>query len=270
MLKDYLALFQYYGAKTYLIKDILAIVGPIHDKIQCYVDVFGGSGRVLLNIPLEWGGVRVYNDLDKRLYRLMKALQDERQRAEIIERLELSLHSRALFEEYRAKNEDEITPFEYLYVIINSFHGLGRSFAIRVQGGPRSHIDQTIQNIKRAAKYLRLWVIENLDFRDLIKKYDRPTTFFYLDPPYLSNGRYKYRFTMQDLQDLHSLCANMKGFYLLNESEVDFDAVSGVFGPPQLVKETTSYTAYSVTEKSRLNVKYKTGFWFNFGSRWSS
>lgn len=30
-------------------------------------------------------------------------------------------------------------------------------------------------------------ILESLDWREVLKKYDAPTTFFYLDPPYLHN-----------------------------------------------------------------------------------
>ena len=32
--------------------------------------------------------------------------------------------------------------------------------------------------------------IENKDFADLIKVYDRPTALFYLDPPYVNTEKY--------------------------------------------------------------------------------
>lgn len=37
------------------------------DAFDIIVDVFGGSGRVLLNVPDEWKKIKVYNDIDRNL-----------------------------------------------------------------------------------------------------------------------------------------------------------------------------------------------------------
>ena len=40
---------------------------------------------------------------------------------------------------------------------------------------------------------------ENMDFRVLMKKYNKPRVFFYLDPPYISSGKkYKLMFSFRN------------------------------------------------------------------------
>ena len=39
-------------------------------KIKCFVDVFGGSGTVLLSRPLKKGCVEIYNDFNSNLTNL--------------------------------------------------------------------------------------------------------------------------------------------------------------------------------------------------------
>ena len=70
-----LKLMQFYGAKTRLLEDIMDCINPLYQsrQIVTLIDVFGGSGTVLLNVPPDWRVNRVYNDLDKRLYTLMLA-----------------------------------------------------------------------------------------------------------------------------------------------------------------------------------------------------
>ena len=61
-------------------------------------------------------------------------------------------------------------------------------------------------------------VIENLDFRDAVKKYDSDKTLFYLDPPYIAErwGRfYRHGFEHKDLQDLLELLHSVKGKWVL-------------------------------------------------------
>src|SRR5208283_3275167 len=66
-----------------------------------------------------------------------------------------------------------------------------------------------------SARFMRVQ-IENKDFREIIKQYDRPKTFFYLDPPYVGDTRkspkvYAHEMVDKDHQDLVDLLLNLKG-----------------------------------------------------------
>ena len=59
------------------------------------------------------------------------------------------------------------------------------------RGGPHEDVDRRQISWTNKIKLLPRWherfgnvIIENLDFRKLIKKYASPDTFFYVDPPY--------------------------------------------------------------------------------------
>ncbi len=60
-------------------------------------------------------------------------------------------------------------------------------------------------------------VIECLDFREFIPRYDRPATLFYLDPPYWgSESLYgKELFRRADYQELVDLLGHLKGRFIL-------------------------------------------------------
>lgn len=63
--------------------------------------------------------------------------------------------------------------------------------------------------------------IEKLDFRQLIEKYDRPTTFFYLDPPYVhstrkSTNEYEHEMSNKDHVELVEILLNIKGKALMS------------------------------------------------------
>jgi site-specific DNA-adenine methylase len=63
--------------------------------------------------------------------------------------------------------------------------------------------------------------IENKDFRELIKQYDRDYVVFYCDPPYLSvpgiteRDFYIHRFTENDMKDLLNMLSSIKGKFVL-------------------------------------------------------
>ena len=114
-------LFRYFGAKTYLEEDIVNLMSPLYatHKITCFVDVFGGAGNVLLNLPVEWKINRIYNDIDSRLYNLMMDLLDEDKRNKLFEKLYWSLSSHKYFNELKAKENND--SFEFLYRIQQFF-----------------------------------------------------------------------------------------------------------------------------------------------------
>ncbi len=58
--------FPYYGGRFYHLKEIMEILEEHKKQFDVVVDVFGGPGKVLINIPEEWRKVKVYNDINGR------------------------------------------------------------------------------------------------------------------------------------------------------------------------------------------------------------
>lgn len=259
-------LFWYFGAKTALIDDIIKLVAPLYStgRITAFVDVFGGAGNVLLNVPLEWKVNRIYNDIDSRLYNLMLDLKDEKKRNLLFENLFWSLSSKQLFNDFKTKEQND--SFEFLYRIFNSFNGDTYSYRTKITIFRESYSSQ-LSLLKRNWKYIQNWNNEYLDFENLIKKYDSATTFFYLDTPYLTGGKnYKYIFEIKDFERLKNAINNMKGFYLMNESERDFDAIKKIFGEPNFVKKYVNHVNTNRNQlKSKNRKQYRLeGYWYNF------
>ena len=266
-------LFQYYGGKYYLIPDIVKEIGESYARfdIKCIVDVFGGSGTVILSLPQEWKVNRVYNDIDKRLYTTLKVLQDPIKRQQVIDFLTFSLRSRQEFDEFKDSNWDELNDIEiakrYIYLIANSFNGDLKNFRLNINT-TRNYISQIMGSISKNVRYLQKYLdIENLDFREIIEKYKHEHTFFYLDPPYLKGGKtYKHNFSLEDFKDLKKALDNSNSYWLMNESQADFDALLPIFGRPDYTKE---YYNQSTNKKQVMNNPNKQskrleGFWKNY------
>ena len=76
---------------------------------------------------------------------------------------------------------------------------------------------------------LRTVLIENMDWRECVERYDSPTTVMYLDPPYLGNG-VNYKFNMRDERDHRSIAdylRSTKGLWIL--SSYDTQEVRDLF-----------------------------------------
>jgi len=264
-------LIWYYGAKTYMLDDIFNLVKKLYDekKITAFVDVFAGSGNVVLNVPKEWKVNKVYNDIDLRLYNLLKVLKDEDKRKRLFDMLDWSLPHRKLFEEAKQQTEfkdDVEMAYNYLYRHFYSFNANDNSFRVEIKlirDQYHSQLD-LLKNNFFAIKYL---TIENLDYKELIKKYDSKTTFFYLDPPYLKGGKtYDHNFNLKDFQELHDILKNIKGYWLMNESKADFPKIIKIFGKPKMIKKYKNGVNTNRTQINSKNRKSyrKEGFWYNF------
>jgi DNA adenine methylase len=58
--------------------------------------------------------------------------------------------------------------------------------------------------------------IECLPYEQILKRYDRPTTFFYLDPPYFKKPYYMFNFEERDFAQLAERLLSLKGKFLLS------------------------------------------------------
>lgn len=239
------------GNKTAILHILYALFPPHYDR---FIDVFGGSGSVLLGNP-EICPFEVYNDFDRNLANLFRCMK-ERTMAVIRELGFCHLNSREDFIAVRRFFENEqfedrylseelkltelILPLPeaeelkeiqtritqdfdvrraamFLKLLRFSYSSSGKSYAsqpfdIRKLFGLISRLQDRMANV----------VVENQDFETLIKHYDRPNAFFYLDPPYFSTeDMYEVGFGWDDHVRLRDTLKNIKGKFLLSYNDCD-------------------------------------------------
>lgn len=200
-----------------------------------FVDVFGGSGSVILGKnPAK---VDVYNDLDRRLANFFQVLCDEKKTEELQRRLENTLYSRRVFDEAKDLQYNNLSDIDraYYFFITNrqSFAGIGETWGYEISAGSTDDYPACvkgfhlgIERLKTAHNRLREIQIENLDFMDLVPRYDAPDTLFYLDPPYVQGERtsrivYNHEMTKEDHVNLINLLLKIKGMAILSGYETE-------------------------------------------------
>ncbi len=237
MLNDILEIFRNSGKKT-------------------IVDVFGGSGKVLLNAEAK---IKIYNDLNADVVDFFEEIRKNKD--SVLEKLNYTLNSRELFTRYKEITDDKTeNVFRYFYRNMLSFNGDGKSYSYSSRRNKSATITHMKEAIDTCYNDIKSWTIERLDFRDLITRYDSEGTFFYLDPPYHNiKGLYEYELTDQDYIEMKALLDEIKGKYLLNINEDDF--ISNVFGNPQIRKE---YTNFGVNGRVSGKTKRIELFYYNF------
>jgi len=218
---------RYYGGDGPLLPFLKRLV-PRH---VTYVEVFAGGATLLLSKPRS--PVEVYNDLNSRLVNLYMCLGTAKCLEELVERLKSAPVSRVVWEEARRREKVAIPPEsmpsaeEALYTLYARFWAHGgtlRSFnAADLWGGKTPHVqywDMLPKKLKELHRRLRHVIFENADWRYILKKYDRETTFFYLDPPHHNiRGVEEYtgvpRWTGEDFLALLDTLKGVRGRWLL-------------------------------------------------------
>lgn len=217
---------RWFGGKQLMSSKLL----PLFPPHRTYVEAFGGAGALLFAKAPSL--VEVYNDLDSNVVNFMQVLRDrEKLFPDFFNRACLSPYSRKEWQFCRDHLNDDSNPVErarrFFVLARFSFSGIvGGSFGINVTGSKGGMIQQasSYQGVLKVLPILsdRLIrvLIENRDFRHLLKTFDTPETFFYLDPPYLPStrrdGGYRCEMTETDHIELIELLKGIKGKVMLS------------------------------------------------------
>jgi len=135
------------------------------------------------------------------------------------------IQSRELFYEYReqlennAQLDDLKRAARYLYLIKYSFGSTKTSFATALKS-----LYNLVDKLPLYKKRLSKVIVENRDFEQMIKIYDRPKALFYLDPPYVNAEKYymSCNFSNDDHKRLNALLKTFKGRFILSYNDCDF------------------------------------------------
>ncbi|MEM3423673.1 MAG: DNA adenine methylase [Nitrososphaeria archaeon] len=267
MVKKLKCLFPFHSGKMYQIPRILEILKQNRNMFDVVVEVFGGSAKVLWNIPKEWNKILVYNDIDKELCTTFRVLQDPVKREELKERLSLAFPVCQEFEDLRdgiiETKTDVDVAFKILYLRTYSLSGDGKNFMRLFTYHKVPHFtDQILKNFDIINSN---WIIKNMDFRDIMKKYNKEEVLLYLNPPYHGwkyEKSYSHTFNENDLLDLKEGIDNHKGSYLMNLS-VSSDVAEKmieIFGKPN---EVITYSFPQHSYQTKIKTWYF-DFWYKF------
>lgn len=196
------------GAKNRILEWLMPQI-PYRDA---FIDVFGGSGVVMIN--RRPSKVDVYNDRYDTLVDLFKAIRDHP--SELIQYLSDTYYSREIFEDSIVIKQSDpvwVRGAQVLFRMGFSVFGMGDVFNTprppygeKFDSAARNHL-RKISHILELSDRFRGVVLENLDWREVLRHYDSPMTVFYLDPPYYKADWGKYEFSMspQDHEEMLNL-----------------------------------------------------------------
>ncbi len=164
---------------------------------EMYVELFGGGGSVLMHKPRSRG--EVYNDLYGDVVNVFRVLRDPDQAARLERALRLTPFA---YDEYKAAYAPCDDPVESARrTIFRSFSTIGSDGVSRRNSGFRGlkNRETTVtaalewsrypEAIRSFTERLNGVLIENRDALHVMRLYDRPSTLFYVDPPYVRSSR---------------------------------------------------------------------------------
>jgi len=213
-------------------------LGRLCARPKCtLVEVFGGSGYVSQTASREVFGNIVYNDVNNMLITLYKYVKEHPEQLATL--LALLPYSRSYYRIVRdlvKANQDfgSLAAAALIFYAYNtSYLGkIGKGFAYGIDPG-KNEARSFKGRVWAIVKYADAWkdvVIENLDFREVIKKYDARRTVFYLDPPYPDRSKdyYGVSFTVVDLREMAQMLTQIHGRFLLKLDKKTYDLISDI------------------------------------------
>jgi DNA adenine methylase len=204
----------YLGGKNRVAKKIIALI-PEH---TCYIEPFCGGAQVFFH--KEPSKVEVLNDLNEDVFNFLRVCQMHYE--ELLRYLQYSIVSRKWFDLFEKTPPETLTDIQraarFFYLQKNCYGGLivRRNFAVSVQDGSNYNPSSLPTLLRKTYERLRNVQLECLPYQEILRKYDRPFAFFYLDPPYWNRPYYKFNFVEKDYVELAERLAKIEGKFILS------------------------------------------------------
>lgn len=214
------------GGKHYSAENIVNEF-PLPSAYDVYVDLFGGAAHVLIQKPI-YKHVEVYNDIHSDLTRFWMFCRDNVKELEA--RCRSLPYGREVYYQYHKSLFDgsEIEPLEravrWFYVLRSNFNGYlcsspgGWNSSTKDENHGSAHAyHSSIDLFKALQSRFQHVMVDNRDFEVVFRRYDKPRTLFYVDPPYVDAERYyEHPFTLQDHKRLATLLNSTSAYVALS------------------------------------------------------
>jgi len=188
----------------------------------------------------------VINDLDSDLVAFYRVIQNHLE--EFLKQFKWLLTSREWFDDWNNQLENRgLTDIQkaarYYYVQRLAFggHVNKRNFGVSHERPPRINLLRLEEELSQVHLRLSRVVIENLSWDSFITRYDRPSVFFYLDPPYYQAPCYKHNFySLDDYGKIQDILNCIQGKFILSLN--DHPDIRTIFNDFKIIPVTLNYS----------------------------
>jgi DNA adenine methylase len=269
-------MISYIGGKS---KMQTFIVPYIPKDVENFVEVFGGMMWVFFGMKLEdYPNLNkiVYNDFNPLNHNLFRCVVNHQKLLDECEKLivqekdvtptnPICSENFYLFQHEIYQDDlvfDDEPNYElaakYVYVLTQVFSGANpsKSKFIDLKGKYHSKFTSFKNKLKKP-EWQKLFEsithVENMDFQEVIKKYDSPTTYYYVDPPYYIVGEGSYYsnhdFGREDHERLANCLKSIQGKFSL--SYYDFPQLHDWFPENEYKWEKKEFAKAAAAKKGK-------------------
>ena len=266
-------MLSYIGGKSKIGKWIV----PFYDKdMETYVETFGGMFWCFFNMDLsQFPNLKkvVYNDFNPLNYNLFKCIQNPTELLRAINSIDcqkfgmeitpsiykeqfINFQAEIFAENFRVEAGNYEVAAKYVYILTQVFSGSKpeTSSFIDLKGKYKSKYLTFRDKLLKPdwiEHFLKITHVENMDFAEVIKKYDSPNTYFYVDPPYWKTENYysNHDFDRQDHERLSNSLISMEGKFSL--SYYDFPLLSEWFPKDTYTWEKKEFAKAAAAKKGK-------------------
>lgn len=229
------------GGKSILSRRIAGML-PEH---KCYCEPFAGAAWVMFR--KQESKVEVLNDINREIVTFYRVVRHHLE--EFVRYFKWVLVSRDEFERLKRVAPDTLTDIQRAarFYYLQQMCFVGRmdgnpSFGYAAVRGPKLNLLRIEEQLSAAHLRLARVYVECLPYHEVIKRYDKATTVFYVDPPYWDCENYygKGLFCREDFTVLAELLGKIEGKFILSLN--DKPEVRELFSAFKLEEVKVNYT----------------------------
>lgn len=206
------------GGKRRLAKTIL----PMFLSHECYAEPFaGGAALFFIKAPSD---VEVLNDINGELVNLYRVVKHHLE--EFVRQFKWALVSRQIYDWLKLTPGETLTDIQraarFYYLQKMAFGGKvsNQTFGTATTSAPRLNLLRIEEELSAAHLRLSRAYIEHLTWHECIRRYDRPHTLFYLDPPYWGTEGYGVDFGLDQYDRMAELARSIKGKMIISVNDI--------------------------------------------------
>jgi DNA adenine methylase len=244
----------------------------IPGDIETYVESFSGMFWVFFKLELgNYPNLKkvVYNDSNPLNVNLFKCVVNYNDFYDVIK--DYKSQDKELFNKFQKEifdpsfkvdlsEPDYHTASKYAYVLSQVWSGTNpeKGSFIDLKGKYKSKFDSfkgKLQDKKWQNYFDKITVCENMDFQQVIEKYDSEKTYFYCDPPYYKTENYyaNHEFGIETHERLATCLKSIKGKFSL--SYYDFDQLSEWFPKDEYKWESKEFHKAAMAKSGKAQTK---------------
>lgn len=206
------------GGKSRLARRIL----PLFPEHTCYVEAFAGGAALFFR--KEPAKSEVLNDINGDLVNLYRVVQHHLE--EFIRQFKWSLVSRQMYAWLNTMRPETLTDVQraarFYYLQRQGFGGKieSRTFGTATTAPPKLNLLRIEEDLSQAHLRLAQAAIECLPWDECIRRYDRPHTLIYCDPPYWGTEGYDVAFGLDQYDRMAELARTIQGKMIISVNDI--------------------------------------------------